>query len=201
MTRLIAALLLALGLLLPSPVWAQGSAAKEAVELARKAKEAFDQSQWRGALELFEQAEAKAHSPVLLLYAARCHRNLGELIAARQLFKRVIDEPLGPDAPEPFKAAQSDAAADLEAVEGRIPVVVLDRSAAPKDWRVTVDGVAVDSDEVPVDPGEHVRPGRGWGVRTPRAHRRGGAYDGGDRGSVREGGAGAASWAPAATCR
>ncbi|MEQ9319906.1 MAG: hypothetical protein RIF41_12155, partial [Polyangiaceae bacterium] len=106
--------------------------------------------------ELFEKAEAKAHSPVLLLYAARCHQNLGELIAARQLYKRVVDEPLGPDAPAPFVAAQKDAAADLEAMERRIPLVVIDRGAAPKDWRVTVDGVAVDVGEVPVDPGEHV---------------------------------------------
>lgn len=156
MKRRFAIVLMLLGLCSSTPAMGQTSEAKEAVELAREAKQAFDQSQWRGALELFEKAEAKAHSPVLLLYAARCHRNLGELIAARQLYKRVVDEPLGPNAPAPFVAAQKDAADDLAELEGRIPVVVIDRASAPEDWRVTVDGVAVEGDEVPVDPGSHV---------------------------------------------
>jgi len=139
---------------------AQPGAAKDvdaaaAIGLAKQAKDKYDQGEWKGALDLFDAAEARAHSPVLVLYAARCRRNLGELVEARRLFKRVADEPLGPSAPAPFREAQINAAADLAAIDKRIPVLIIDRRRAPDNWTVTVDGVAVSAPQLSLDPGRH----------------------------------------------
>lgn len=154
--RLIAATL-CLALAAPGLALAQpASDTQTAVALARDAKEKYDQGDWQGALELFEAAEAKAHSPVLLLYAARCNRNLGRLLRARELLTQVTSEALGPTPPSPFVTAQKDAAADLQALEARIPKLVIDRSAAPASWVVALDGDTVETNEVEVDPGEHV---------------------------------------------
>jgi hypothetical protein len=152
-----AILWLATGLVAPSAIAQPAdNDAKAAVDLAREAKAKYDQGQWRGALELFHGAEAKAHSPVLVLYAGRCHRNLGELVAAKQLYERVVAEPLGDKAPQPFLDAQKDAAADLEALAARIPTLVIDRSAVPTSWQITVDDVTARGGEVAVDPGKHL---------------------------------------------
>ncbi len=147
---------LVLALTVPAAAQQPKPDAAEAVALARGAKERYDQGNWTEALTLFEQAEAKAHSPVLLLYAARCHRNLGHLVRAREVYQRVATEQLAPNAPEPFKAAQRDAKGDLEALEPRIGRAAIDRKDAPSSWSVEIDGAAVSSSPVLLDPGPHV---------------------------------------------
>lgn len=128
--------------------------AQQANELAREAKAKYDQGDWAGALALFESAEALAHSPVLLLYAARCQRNLGKLARARELLERVVAEKLASDAPAPFVNAQKDAAGDLQALEARIPKIIINRGEAPASWVVEIDGVRVER-ELEVEPGNH----------------------------------------------
>jgi hypothetical protein len=144
--------------LLLSPVGhaQQGAAAARANELARQAKAEYDQGAWAGALKLFESAEAKAHSPVLLLYAARCQRNLGDLVRAQELLQIIIDEKLPATAPPPFRNAQQDAVGDAEALRARIPKIVIDRAQAPASWQVTVDGAIVDAESILVNPGKHL---------------------------------------------
>jgi hypothetical protein len=134
---------------------AQGDT-RGAIELARDGKARFDAEDWEGALALFEAAEGKAHSPVLVLYAARCHRRLGKLVHARVLMASVANEILAPDATAPFRNAQTEAIAELPALEASIPKLRIDRSDVPPSWVVTVDDVAVTESEVPVDPGHHV---------------------------------------------
>jgi len=153
--------LLALGVGTHTPARAQqaqhpSADAATAVSLAKEAKGKYDRGEWRGALDLFEAAEKRAHSPVLVLYAARCRRNLGQLVAARQLFNQVASEPLGPNAPAPFTAAKREAVTDLKAISARIPILVIDRAAAPSSWRVSVDGVIAVEDQIAVDPGRRI---------------------------------------------
>ncbi len=155
------ALMLALALLLGVPAAAQpagSGSAQEAVRLGKQAKEKYDQGDWAAALTLFEAAEASAHSPVLLLYAARCHRNLGKLVRARDTFQRVVDEALPATAPEPQRAAQRDARADLDALLPRLATLVVDRTKAPGAWLLEIDGAPAKLDAsgaVTLDPGAH----------------------------------------------
>jgi hypothetical protein len=153
-----AGLIAALALAVPAAAQPKGGGTTEAVTLAREAKEKYDQGKWAEALALFQKAEDSAHSPVLLLYAARCHRNLGQLVRARELYGKVGAETLAPNAPEPFRAAQRDAKSDLDVLEPRIPRLVIDRSRAPASWTLDLDGAAVASTNEPilVDPGAHV---------------------------------------------
>jgi tetratricopeptide (TPR) repeat protein len=144
------------------------AAAQRANDLAKEGKAKYDQGDWAGALALFESAEAVAHSPVLLLYAARCQRNLGRLGLALGLLRRVVDEQLPHDAAAPFVNAQRDAIGDLQALEPRIPKIIIDRSRAPASWVVAIDGAPADGDSVSVDPGAHVVTARADGVEQFR---------------------------------
>lgn len=148
--RIVWLVLLAMSISLPAV------AAPTAVELAQEAKVHYDRGEWSEALALFQQAETVAHSPVLVLYAARCERNLGKLLAARTLLEKVAAETLPAGAPAPFANAQRDAKVDLEALTARIPKITIDRSQAPADWIVELDGMAVTAASMPVDPGSHV---------------------------------------------
>lgn len=154
--RIVAAVTASLAFAVPAAAQPRAGTT-EAVTLAREAKERYDQGKWADALALFEKAEENAHSPVLLLYAARCHRNLGQLVRARELYQRVAGETLAATAPEPFRAAQRDAKGDLEVLEPRIARVIVDRSRAPAGWVLELDGKAVPSsaDPILVDPGAH----------------------------------------------
>jgi len=145
-----------------SPALAQaprdGDDPQAAIALGRDAKQRYDQGDWIGALELFDAAEAKAHSPVLLLYIARCERNLGHLVRARDVYARIDRESLAADAPDPFVAARADAHKDLEALIPRLPVVSIDAAGLPAEVAIDIDGVIVSRDRprLEVDPGPHV---------------------------------------------
>ena len=131
-----------------------------AVTLARDAKERYDAGDWQGALVLFEAAEKKAHSPVLGLYIARCQRQVGRWLLAREVYSRVAAEELAPNAPEPFVNARSDARRELEVLEGRIPRVTFELVGIPAEATVELDGVVVARGDLTtpmrLDPGSHV---------------------------------------------
>jgi hypothetical protein len=134
---------------------------RAAVTLAHEAKQKYDRGDWAGALELFEAAEAKAHSPVLLLYVARCRRNLGQLLRARDVYTHAAGEKLPPGAPEPFHAARADAQRDLDVLSSRIPKVFLRLAPSlPAHAELELDGASTARDRlsgpIEVDPGEHV---------------------------------------------
>lgn len=151
-------LVLAVGLTFTVPGAAQPSDSQGAVVLAHEARQKYDRGDWAAARDLFASADAKAHSPVLRLYVARCDRNLGRLLAARTIYRAVVAEQLPPSASPPFLAAQREAEGDLRELEPRIPM--LDLSRVSGDAEVWLDGVALDTSKlagpVPVDPGAHV---------------------------------------------
>jgi hypothetical protein len=85
---------------------------------------------------------------------------VGRLVAGTENLNRVVREPLPPNPPAPFVAAQTTAQKLLAATTPRIPKLRIHVDGAPADQvAVTVDGVNVpsvllDADR-PTDPGDH----------------------------------------------
>lgn len=111
--------------------------------LASDGFEAFDRGRYAEAHDHFAQAEEAAHSPVFLLYMARCKRQLSEIEAARVLYDRVLAEELADDAPAPFRSAQDDAEAERGQLDTLLPVLVITLEGLTPADRVTLDGAAV----------------------------------------------------------
>lgn len=112
-------------------------------ELAAKGFDAFDRGRHAEALEHFEAAERAAHSPVFLLYMARCKRALGELDAARALYDRLLSEDLAADAPAPFRSAQDDAKAERDELDTLVPVLSVTLEGLVSSDQVALDGAPV----------------------------------------------------------
>lgn len=115
----------------------------------------YESQHWADALRAFEEADTLYHSPVFVLYEARCLSNLGRLIEARAHYRAVEADPLPEEAPKVWVDAKSDAARERVVAErdiGAIRVVV----RGPARGDVRLDGDLVDVDEpIEVDPGEH----------------------------------------------
>lgn len=147
----------------PTPAWAQarpGADAQSAISLGRDAKERFDRGELAEALALFEAAERRAHSPVLVLFIARCQLGLGKMLAARESLRKAAAEPVDGKSPEPFRNAVSDSAKELAELERVIPRLSIRQSALPADATILVDGKELDDAArrglVDVDPGAHI---------------------------------------------
>ena len=129
----------------------------EAIELGHSALGQFGSGHYESALALFQRADAIAHSPVFGLYVARCQRKMGLLLAARDSYRAVENEPLAADTPEPWRNAQKEARAELSAVAAEIPSVVVEADFVPT--AVELDGKAVPlstlGSELELDPGSH----------------------------------------------
>jgi hypothetical protein len=93
--------------------------------LGHQALEAFELGDYDTALSGFQLAESSAHSPVFVLYQARCRLKLGQLVRARDLFRQVAEETLSADAPEAWQRAKQEGRRELERVEASIASVVL----------------------------------------------------------------------------
>jgi hypothetical protein len=168
------ALSVALSVPLGAQLWSLGvalaqpeeelTAAERAVVIGKEAIGLFNEKRWADAHDKFAEADQVAHSPVFVIYMARSKRGLGELLAARALYQRVIDDKLPEDAPDPWRSAQTEAAGEKSALRiPRLRVAVI----GPADAVVEIDGRMVTSSElskpIEVDPGKHViqatRPG------------------------------------------
>jgi hypothetical protein len=81
---------------------------------------------------------------VFVLYVARCRRKAGELLAARDDYQRIVAEVLPDAAPEPWRKAHADAAAELAALKGHIPALsIVVRAPRLDDVTVRIDGEVV----------------------------------------------------------
>jgi hypothetical protein len=123
---------------------------------------AFQEHKWAEAIDMFTRAESLVHSPVHLLYMARSHEKLGQLVRAREAYIKITNEDLPKNAPEPYRAAKKDAERELAALDPRVPSVTITlKGPAPSQpgAAVTMDGQPVPAALVgvprPVDPGEH----------------------------------------------
>ncbi len=115
---------------------AQGSpnteqAAALAIEKGQEGIALYERGEWLAAIERFEQADALYHSPALSLYIARSLRSTGQYLAAKTVFERLIAERLPDDAPDVWRDAQSDARAELAALERALPRVVGTAETSP----------------------------------------------------------------------
>jgi hypothetical protein len=142
-----------------SPARATGTtdeASEHAVKLGYEGDELYARSRWTEAYERFAAADALRHSPVFVLYMARCRKNAGHFAEARVLYARVVGERFGPDAPKPFQTAVSEAADEQRELVQRTPAVLLVvTGASGAIVRVDGRGVADYRGPIPLDPGPH----------------------------------------------
>ncbi|HHH31080.1 MAG TPA: hypothetical protein ENK57_22415 [Polyangiaceae bacterium] len=118
----------------------------------------YEAGEWAEAFERFRIAEDLFHAPTLVLFMGNCQRELGDLLRARDLYRRVANEELPEDAPEAFRAAVTSAAEQLQGLDARIPTLTLTVEGVPVDRaRVRVDGSEVDLSAQPLalNPGSH----------------------------------------------
>ena len=121
---------------------------------------AFNEGRWADTIDRMSRAESLVHSPTHLLYIARSHEKLGQLVRAQEVYLQVAREQLTPDAPQAFRDAQTQARDAVAALRPRIPYVsVVVQGAGAQQVVVTMDGVRVPEALVgvprPVDPGQH----------------------------------------------
>jgi hypothetical protein len=151
------AVLIAAALLLPGRADADPSDADrvKARELATKAHQAVDAKDYAAAANLFTQAYALVPAPTMLLGLARARRELGQLVAAKDAYDRILRKDLPADAPKPFFEAQDFARKDVAALAPRIAQVKVTVTGGT-NVKATLDGVEVPIGELrPVDPGQH----------------------------------------------
>ena len=118
----------------------------------------YGEKKWAEAYERFRIAEDLFHAPTLVLFMGNCQRELGDLLRARALYKRIADEPLPEDAPDAFRDAVATAAKHLQGLDSRIPTLAVSVEGAPAERaRVRVDGAEVTADAEPLslNPGSH----------------------------------------------
>lgn len=163
------AVLLCLASLAPTSAYAQSSDADKATarQLTLDGYDALDRKDWAAAADRFTRADGLYHAPTVTLGLARAQVGLGKLVAAQELYSRIVHETIPANASAAFTRAVEDARRELDALTPRVPSVVITvkGSDAP---RVTLDGVDVPSAALgvkrPVDPGKHVVRAQGVGV-------------------------------------
>jgi hypothetical protein len=132
--------------------------AQHAIELGRQALADYSRGAFDDARRGFEAAERAAHSPVFVLYLARCERSLGKFLKARELLRAVTAENLRADAPGPWQLAVTSAQAELASLDAQIPSLLIEGADPSSILRVTLDDRELDlsNGELEVDPGAHV---------------------------------------------
>jgi hypothetical protein len=132
----------------------------EAVAEGRLGLEAWERSDFAGCERSFSRAESISHSPVFLLYTARCLERQRKLVEARRVYDLVANEQLGESAAEAWRAATIDAARERADLASRVPSIVISiRNAPAGELSLVLDGASVDSSglgkPLELDPGEH----------------------------------------------
>ena len=112
------------------------------------------------AVDPLTRAESLRHAPTTLEWLGECHIALGKLVVGTEELNRVIHEPLPPNSPAAFAAAQDRARKKVDAAVARIGKlrIHIDHPAGVKP-QVKVDDELVfdamlDADR-PTDPGAH----------------------------------------------
>jgi hypothetical protein len=112
------------------------------------------------AVDPLTRAESLRHAPTTLEWLGECHIALGKLVLGTEELNRVIHEPLPPNSPAAFAAAQDRARKKVDAAVARIGKlrIHVDHPAGVKP-QVKVDDEVVfdamlDADR-PTDPGAH----------------------------------------------
>ncbi len=161
----------------PLSTWAGEAGADpvrdEARKLAYEGIKALRAQRYSEALTFLRQAEQKFHAPTHLLYMARAHVGLGELVAAHDAYVAVAIEPIPNYAPPVFHQARREAVAEAQQLRPRIATLqVAIAGGGAQEIAVTIDGRAVQAGRlahpIAVASGEHqvVAVGTGGGRAT-----------------------------------
>jgi len=145
--------------------WASADAKSDraqAIELGHLGVELYNSRRFVEAYERFERADKLVHSPVFVLYMARCRRNLGELLRARALYRSVVAESVPKDAKVQWRKAVEEGRLELPELEKLIPSVrIILTGVSPKGppLRVWLDRVRVSQAKlaapISLNPGTH----------------------------------------------
>lgn len=129
--------------------------------LSSRGYELFQQGSWAEAIASFSKAEEIIHTPAHVLYIARCQVRLGELLAAKQSYRRILDEKLAASAPGPFKDAQAQALVELGKLERQIPSMTIAIRGVPvtTSMQVTLNASPIAHEDLgrpmPMNPGRY----------------------------------------------
>jgi hypothetical protein len=123
--------------------------------LAYAGLENYEAGEWQLALDRFTQAERIYHAPSHLLFIARANAKLGHLVAARDAYRRLVDEELAADAPKVFHDDKASGQTELAELEPRVPSLSVSVANAPTDATLALDGKEVTVGTLSVDPGSH----------------------------------------------
>ncbi|MDI1476403.1 hypothetical protein [Polyangium sp. y55x31] len=140
-----------------APSEADRVAARTLLVEGRRKLEAGDA---KGALEFFQKAHAIMHVPTTGLDLAKAHAELGQLVEARAAVLEVTQMPAMPGEPAAFTTARNQAKEALEALDERIPSLILRVSGLPlRDIEATVDSQTIPWSELgeprKMNPGSH----------------------------------------------
>src|SRR5690606_2532539 len=83
--------------------------------------------------------------PIHLLYLARAHDKLGNLVEAAESYRLLVRTKLDDDAPAVFRKAQEDGITELEKLEPRIARLTITVAPEVEGLEVTVDGKSINT--------------------------------------------------------
>jgi hypothetical protein len=115
----------------------------------------------RGAIEKLTKSEALVHAPSTSVALAQCNIAQGRVIAGIEILTRVINEPLAPDAPQPFVEARQRAQPMRDAAQTRVAKlrIHVEGAGPPGSLQVMLDGQSINpgwlDQDLPVDPTAH----------------------------------------------
>jgi hypothetical protein len=126
------------------------------------------------ALAKFQAAYAVMRAPTTGLNVAMAFEAMGKLVEARAMVNTIIRLPQKPDEPASFRQARATAAAAVEALNSRIPSLVLRIEGAPNKFLIAmVDGEKIPpeslTEPLPLNPGKREIVVTASGYQTARA--------------------------------
>jgi hypothetical protein len=127
-------------------------------ELALQAADAFDAGDYETALDEFTRAQQLYPAPTLSFMQARCLYRLGRWVEAYEIYNETARAPLADDAPDAYTQAVSDARAEADDLQAKLPRIEIRVPETP-GLTVTIDDrllpPAMHNVTHPIDPGAH----------------------------------------------
>ncbi len=117
--------------------------------------------QCREAVDKLERAEKIRHSAMVLAKLGECYVSTGKLVQGTEALRKMLREPLPPDASAALTQAYEHAPALIQEAKASIAGITITLAGGDSGKvTLTVDGTEVPATvlgvELPVDPGEHV---------------------------------------------
>ncbi|HEX4476284.1 MAG TPA: hypothetical protein VH142_14460 [Polyangiaceae bacterium] len=127
------------------------------------------------AIDKLERAEKLHHSAIVLEHLGECYVTQGRLVDGTEALRKVLREPMPPDASATLKKAYEHAQTVLDAAKPKIAALTISVNVgADAHPAVTVDGEAVPPALIgadrPTDPGDHVVEATATGYLKASSH-------------------------------